>query len=61
MKLTAGNVKTLIAPAGKDDVVIWDDDLPGFGVRLRGGNRTFWFNFASAANSVVQVSATFAK
>ena len=45
MKLTAGNVKTLIAPAGKDDVVIWDDSMPGFGVRLRGGNRTFLVQF----------------
>jgi integrase len=41
MKLTAGNVGTLTRPAGKDDVVIWDDDLPGFGVRLRGDNRNF--------------------
>ena len=34
MKLSSRNVKGLVRPAGKDDVVIWDDDLPGFGVRL---------------------------
>src|SRR6516164_4345738 len=41
MKLNSRNVKGLVRPAGKDDVVIWDDDLPGFGVRLRGDNRNF--------------------
>jgi integrase len=45
MKLTARNVGALIAPAGEDDVVIWDDSMPGFGVRLRGGNRTFLIQF----------------
>ena len=45
MKLDSRNVKTLIAPDGKDDVVIWDDAMPGFGVRLRGGNRTFLVQF----------------
>jgi integrase len=41
VKLDSRNVKTLVRPAGKDDVVFWDDDLPGFGVRCRGDNRTF--------------------
>ena len=45
MKLDSRNVKTLIAPAGKDDVVIWDDTMPGFGVRLRGDNRTYLIQF----------------
>jgi integrase len=39
MKLTDRNVTALARPAGKDDFVIWDDDLPGFGVRLRGDSK----------------------
>jgi integrase len=39
MKLTAKSVATLAPPAGKSDVFIWDDDLPGFGVRVRGKTR----------------------
>jgi integrase len=39
MKLTERNVADLVRPADKDDVVIWDDDLPGFGVRLRGDSK----------------------
>jgi integrase len=33
-------------PSGKSEVIIFDDDLPGFGVRLRaGGSRTWIFQF----------------
>jgi integrase len=39
MKLTAKNVATLALPAGKSDAFIWDSDLPGFGLRLRGDTR----------------------
>jgi len=39
MKLTDRAVAALVRPANKDDVVIWDDDLPGFGVRLRGKSK----------------------
>jgi integrase len=35
MKLTAKAVTALLLPAGKDDVIYFDDDLPGFGYRLR--------------------------
>jgi integrase len=45
MKLNSRNVATLTRPAGKDDVVIWDDTMPGFGVRLRGDNRTYLIQF----------------
>src|SRR6516164_1673821 len=45
MKLNSRNVKGLVRPAGKDDVVIWDDDLPGFGIRLRGDNRSFLIQY----------------
>jgi integrase len=37
MKLTKGNIAALKLPAGKNDVTVWDDELPGFGVRLRQG------------------------
>jgi integrase len=35
MKLTAKNVHTLRLPSGKSEHVYWDDDVPGFGLRLR--------------------------
>jgi len=41
MQLSNRNVAALVRPADKDDVVIWDDDLPGFGVRLRGDKKTY--------------------
>jgi hypothetical protein len=39
MKLTDRRVAALVRPADKNDIVIWDDDLPGFGVRLRGDSK----------------------
>jgi integrase len=39
MKLTDRAVAALVRSADKDDFVIWDDDLPGFGVRLRGNSK----------------------
>src|SRR6516164_3998624 len=45
MKLTARNVISLARPAGKDDVVFWDDSMPGFGVRLRGDKRGYLVQF----------------
>lgn len=36
MKLTTATVTALALPPGKADHLEWDDDLPGFGVRLRG-------------------------
>src|SRR5436309_4538776 len=35
MRLTKDTVAALAMPAGKDDYIEWDEDLPGFGVRLR--------------------------
>ena len=46
MKLTAKNVHTLPLPRGKADYIAWDDDVPGFGLRLReGGSRTLVFQY----------------
>src|SRR5262245_31333068 len=42
MKLTVGGISGLDLPKGKSDHIVWDDDVPGFGVRLReGGSRTW--------------------
>jgi len=46
MKLTATTVCTLKVPEGKSDAIFFDDDLPGFGLRLRAeGSRTFVFQY----------------
>jgi integrase len=37
MKLTAKSIAALTLPAGKDDVIHFDDAVPGFGFRLRRG------------------------
>jgi len=37
MKLTAKTIAALTRPAGKTDCITWDEDLPGFGYRLRLG------------------------
>jgi integrase len=37
MKLTARSVAALTLPAGKSDVIHFDDTMPGFGFRLRAG------------------------
>jgi integrase len=41
MKLTASNVRTATAPEGKSDHIEWDSALPGFGLRLRGANKSY--------------------
>lgn len=47
MKLTARNVDALKLPAGKTDHLFWDDNIPGFGLRLRaGGSRNWVFQYA---------------
>jgi integrase len=38
MKLDRTTLATLRLPPGKSEMFIWDDDLPGFGVRLRGAS-----------------------
>jgi len=42
MRLTPGAIRRLELPPGVADKTFFDDDLPGFGVRLReGGSKTF--------------------
>jgi integrase len=50
MKLTQATAATLALPAGKREVITFDDDLPGFGLRIRhGGARTWIFQFKLGA------------
>ena len=46
MKLTVRNTAGLKLPAGKIDHIEFDDDVPGFGVRIReSGNRSWIFQY----------------
>jgi integrase len=46
MKLTIKSTTALELPAGKAERIEWDDDLPGFGIRLReGGSRNWVFQY----------------
>jgi len=42
MKLTKATVKELKLPAGKAEALVFDDDLSGFGLRLRAGGKRTW-------------------
>jgi integrase len=42
MKLTTTTIKTLTLPPGMSDKTFFDDDLPGFGLRLRDGGSRKW-------------------
>ncbi len=37
MKFTQANVRKLTAPEAKSDITIWDEAMPGFGIRFRNG------------------------
>jgi hypothetical protein len=39
VKLTDSRVAALVRSGDKDDYVEWDNDLPGFEVRLRGDSK----------------------
>jgi integrase len=49
MKLTIAVVAKLTLPEGKTDQFFWDDDLPGFGVRLRGQHKTWVIQYRVGA------------
>ncbi len=47
MKLTKPSIERLTLPPGKSEAIFFDDDVPGFGLRLRaGGSRTFIVQYA---------------
>ena len=50
MKLTPTAVRTQKVPPGKSEAIYFDDDVPGFGLRLRErGSRTFVFQYKVGA------------
>jgi integrase len=42
VKLTKATIAGLALPPGKFDAIFFDDDMPGFGVRLRAGGKAVW-------------------
>jgi integrase len=47
MKLTAKGIRGAELEPGKTDQLFWDDDIPGFGLRLRaGGSRSWVFQYS---------------
>ncbi len=42
MKLTKANIQKLALPEGKREMLVFDDDLPGFGLRIRAGGSRTW-------------------
>lgn len=42
MRFTEANVKSFKPPAGKLDHIEFDDAMPGFGLRVRGGERKYY-------------------
>jgi integrase len=42
MKLTKPNIAKLELPEGKSDALFFDDDVPGFGLRIRAGGKKTW-------------------
>ncbi|MGZ3323846.1 MAG: integrase arm-type DNA-binding domain-containing protein, partial [Xanthobacteraceae bacterium] len=54
MRFTKASVAALQLPDGKRDHVEWDDELPGFGVRIRAGGSRTWriqYRFGSRQRS----------
>ncbi len=45
MKLTRRSVAAAKLPTGKTDHVLWDSELPGFGVRLRGDSKRWLIQY----------------
>jgi len=50
MKLTSATVRAQPLPGGKLEAIFFDEDIPGFGLRVRdGGSRTFVFQYKLGA------------
>jgi integrase len=50
MKLDAKTVAAYQPPADKNDIVVLDDDLTGFGLRIRNGRKSFVFQYSISSN-----------
>jgi integrase len=46
MKLTAQEIARHRPPHGKSDYIVFDEDLPGFGLRYRDGRRSWVYQYA---------------
>jgi Arm DNA-binding domain len=42
MRLTRQTVARLAIPSGRPELFVFDEDLPGFGIRLRAGGKRTW-------------------
>jgi integrase len=42
MKLTKVNIAKVVVPPGKTEIIEFDDDVPGFGLRIRVGGSVTW-------------------
>src|SRR4051812_45229615 len=42
MRLTRPNITRLELPPGKNELLVFDESLPGFGIRLRAGGKRVW-------------------
>lgn len=61
MKFTARTIATLALPEGKSDTIFWDDDVPGFGLRIRQSGSRGWvyrYRFGNLQRSIKLGSAT---
>jgi integrase len=49
MRLTSASLTTLVLDAGQNDRIVFDDDVPGFGLRIRkAGSRVWVFQYKVA-------------
>jgi hypothetical protein len=51
MKLTTTEIARYQPPADKRDHIIFDETLPGFGLRYRGGKRIWLFQYARGSGA----------
>src|SRR5262249_38680865 len=42
MRLTKINISKVVVPSGKSEIIEFDDDVPGFGLRVRAGGSAIW-------------------
>src|SRR5215471_16564180 len=46
MKLIKVNIAKVAVPSGKNEIIVFDDDIPGLGLRVRiGGSRNWIFQY----------------
>jgi hypothetical protein len=51
MKIDAKTVDAIKLPAGRSEVIVYDDEIAGFGVRVREGGRVFVFTYKVAGKT----------